>query len=550
MKTNKLLLLLLVAPLSACNFGSSNFSWSSYRNNNFSMNLQSAKFKNYKLVSDDRTSIDVLMNDILNAVENNGSVDKFTKDFATLRGNVSKIANSYIIACTKYYADSNEEYHTKADNLYKMYTSILTFEYDLEEKIYHSSGDIKKEYFGGLTDKQIEERIYGNKEKSLKAEYDAIFTNYQDEGQELYNKYINDYDEEYYLDKGYDYFLRYINKANDLIEKLDNDSYENYLDYSYANDYARDYTIRDAMKFVNFVKQYFVPIVKSRSSLRYPSNIDTDLFYNFSSKNFCYNKTDLSDLFQSYAECLGGKYLEAYNNAFKSGYYCFSDSPNSLTTAYQWQLSGVNDSVLYFSRNYQSILTVIHEFGHYYSCRATSGVRSLDSYDLQETYSQGNEFTFMNYLLDQKKNTSEYETYKFIVDNEFYSNLSQIINEALITEIENFAYTTENLTKESLRAGVEEIIDSYDGTARTTYFMAPCISSPCYYISYATSIMEAMQFYNMDFESAKKNYKKLIEGDGSPRMEERWANANLDSPFEESTFKKIADKAVEIKNNN
>ena len=82
----------------------------------------------------------------------------------------------------------------------------------------------------------------------------------------------------------------------------------------------------------------------------------------------------MCDLFESYAEEMDGQYLTAYNNAFKYGYYCFSDNNNSMGTAYEWNLNGMNDAVLFFSSNYQDVLSVVHEFGHYYSCVQNSGV--------------------------------------------------------------------------------------------------------------------------------------------------------------------------------
>ena len=212
-----------------------------------------------------------------------------------------------------------------------------------------------------------------------------------------------------------------------------------------------------------------------------------------------------------------------------------------MGTAYEWNLNGTNDAVLFFSRNYQDVLSVAHEFGHYYSCISNNGARKGDAYDLQETYSQGNEFTFCDYLLDQKRDDKDINTYNYYVDRKIYDSIQQIINEASITEIEQFAYTTPNLTKETLIEGVQNILDSYEGTASETYFMTPCLTSPCYYVSYATSLMEALQFASFSFDAAKEKYKSLVESSGKFTMVERWENAGLSSPFKEQTFITLAD---------
>ena len=187
------------------------------------------------------------------------------------------------------------------------------------------------------------------------------------------------------------------------------------------------------------------------------------------------------------------------------------------------------------------LMITIHEFGHYFSCVQNGGIRKNDSYDLQETYSQGNEFTFCKYLLEVKKEDLDLNTYKYYVDDKIYSSLGQIINEAVITEIENFAYTTPNLTKESLINGVNAILATYDGTASETYFMAACLSSPCYYVSYATSLMEALQLASMSsFKEARDHYITLVEANGLSNAVARWENAGLKSPFGEECFTALA----------
>jgi hypothetical protein len=60
----------------------------------------------------------------------------------------------------------------------------------LEEDIYHSSKTIKEAYFGTMSDVQIEERLNGNQESQIEADYDEVFNQYQDDGQQLYSKFV------------------------------------------------------------------------------------------------------------------------------------------------------------------------------------------------------------------------------------------------------------------------------------------------------------------------------------------------------------------------
>ena len=535
MKKSKILTLLLVFPLTAC-FSRSNFSWGSYKNSSVAMSAQSKKFKNFKF-----KEFNTIENDkdiLLSAIRNKSSLSTFSGLYNSLSLKLRTILQSYIIATTKYYGESDATYNQKANYYYSLYVDLSTYFMSIETDIYNSSKEIKEAYFAGLSERQIEERINNNADSIIEANYDKIFNEYKDEASELYAQYRVNKDKNYYLDKGFDYFLRYINKSKEFINELS--SYDSYLDYSYENDYKRDYKMADSLNFVNYVKEYFIPIVKNKPSLTLPSEVSPNLLNIIDRYNFCNSTTNMSDLFLSYAENMGDSYLNRYNAAF-NGYFYFSDASNSMSTAYEWGLPGTNDAVLYFSRDYQNILSVIHEFGHYYSSTINNGARAEDAYDLQETYSQGNEFTFLKFLLANKSEDENYSTYQFYADSEAYDAVNQICQFAAITEIENFAYTTSNLTKESLINGVNEILASYDGAVSDVYFMAPCTSSPLYYISYATSLMEAVQLYTKTtFEDARESYTKLVEATGGLTMVDRWKNAGLTSPFEESTFKLLS----------
>ncbi|MCR5309692.1 MAG: hypothetical protein K6E21_06260 [Bacilli bacterium] len=545
MKKNRLLLLVLLPLISGCScsaLSTATFKWDEYRNDDVAIFLESSKFKNYKL--EDFSSLNSKLEKVKKIVTDKGSVSSFVASYNVINASLIKLMDSYKIANTKFYATNSAEYQEKAGNYYSTFVNTRKFLVNLEEDIYYSSNDIKEAYFGNLTDEAIQKRLQENQEDSIASDYDVIFSQYKDEGNQLYLKYTKDGNKSYFLDKGFDYFLRYINKANELVDQL---SSNNYLDYAYVSDYSRDYKFGDTLPFINYVKQYFVPIVKNKKSLNQPTNVDSQLLKVISSYNFCHNGADMCDLFASYSEDIGGRYLDAYNEAFKSGYYCFSNNADSMGTAYEWNLNGVNDGILFFSRRYQDVLSVIHEFGHYYSC--IKGGRKADAYDLQETYSQSNEFTFCKYLLEKKAEDEKASTYNFYVDNKIYGSVQQIINEAVITEIENFAYTTPNLTKESLIEGVNDILATYDGAASDTYYMAACLTSPCYYVSYATSLMEALQFAALpSFDVAKGQYVNLCEAARGNSIVETWKKAGLTSPFEEKTFQTLSNMFLEIAN--
>jgi len=541
MKSKKLLVFSALPFLCSCTFSSTGtFSWEKYKNTTASFSAQSSKFEKYSLQDISGKIADIESK--LEAAISQGNYEKFVEYYNALDDYYVDIVDYYIISSTKYYADSsNEDMKKQSDSYYEQYNNLYTYFIDLEEDIYNSPNKtIKEDYFWGMTDQQIQARLEKNNESKIETEYEAYFKEITDAAEELYNKVRTGMiSKDQYMSKGYDSFLAYIEKANELVGKT---SYKNYLEYSYAHDYDRDYTYEDALNFTKYVKQYLVPIYLKGEEIETPKGIDKKLITAFENYNFCNSATDSAEMFAKYAEDLGGQYLTAYNNAWKNGYWCFSDSANSLATAYQWPIYNSNDAVLYFSKDYQKILTIIHEFGHYYGSTANNGAHKNDCMDMAETFSQGDEFTYLSFLLSQKEGTDEYATYEYFTDSYAYNNLYYLIQEAAITEIEIFAYSTPNMDRGVLKDGIEDILEQYFEYPREEYyFMIPCTTSPCYYISYATSMVEALQFLSYDYPTAKTMYTNLIEKATGSTTVDRWKSAGLASPFEEASVKNVAD---------
>lgn len=553
MKPKKLLVLAAMPFLAACDINiipdifkeDAEFSWANYSNETSAMNIQSKKFENYQF-----TESESIVNNLKSQTENSlnkGNLDNFSKYYNELCEAYYKVIDDYIVSSTKYYADSsNTEIRDLSNEYYNQYNTLRKYFISLETDIYDSSNrDIISWYFGDMTDAEIEARLAKNEGLQIQTEYEARFKELTDAADVMYNNFYNGYYTlDQYLDKGYQAYIDYIDVTNEFIGKVD---YDNYLDFSYESDFERDYHYGDAANFVNYVKEYLVPIYKKSTELTVPiGDLNLKIYNALDQSNFCNSKTDSAAMFDKYANDLGGEYLKCYNHAWSNGYWCFSNSSKSLGTAFEWSLYSVDDAVLYFSKNYQKILTILHEFGHYYSEMANNGLRRNDPMDLAETYSQGDEFTFLNFLCNEKKDTSDYATYKYYADKYAYGNLYYLIQEACITEIEIYAYTTPNLTKTTLRSGVESILASYDGTASEYYFMGPCLCSPNYYISYATSMVEALQFLSYPYEEAKTMYTNLIENQSGNTMVDRWKSAGLPSPFEETSVQNLGTMLSDI----
>ena len=71
------------------------------------------------------------------------------------------------------------------------------------------------------------------------------------------------------------------------------------------------------------------------------------------------------------------------------------------------------------------------------------------------------------------------------------------------------------------------------------YWCYACVASSCYYISYATSLLESVQFLTMSINDAKKAYVDFCLDNITTGSVAKWKKAGLTSPFEQQTIDKL-----------
>lgn len=545
MKKKNFILGVLLPLICCCSCGPT-FSWDRYANDFSNMSLESRKLKNYK-VNTNYKEIDKHREDLLNVVESKGSVSKFNSLINTVYADYASTMNSLTVLEIRYYCNPNEDGKEKYEAQYDYYLEFYQFLLDLEAKIAESSDEIKKSYYGDMTEEEIDQEVVESNKRSQASVYEGQLKKIEESMEEK----VNDYQKGILGKNGYinatlDAYLEYIDIANNIKDIYELDSY---LDYVYEDTFGRDYSVDDALKFCRYMKKYMAPIYATNQSINKPKGLDNNFLKKFENSNFCNRETKAYELYEDYAEELGGTYLERYNALWRDGYYVFTDSPDSFSTAFVTtlydNLFNVDAGVVYFSAGYQSIMNLIHEFGHYYALTLVEE-NNDQSYDVKETHSQGDEYTFLNYLVNVRTDDPHTKEYQYFADSKVYNDLFYLVNEACIAEIEAFAFGTENLDRRTLKAGIDEIIGSYRGAADEIYWCYPCVASCGYYISYATSALESLQFYDMTFEKAKKTYIDFVENPVEDSVVKCFTNAGLLSPFDEDTFIELSEMYTNI----
>ena len=193
---------------------------------------------------------------------------------------------------------------------------------------------------------------------------------------------------------------------------------------------------------------------------------------------------------------------------------------------------------------YEDTLTFIHEFGHFTSAYYVGSTPDLD---IAEVHSQGNEFLFLPYFEQAYGAAAAGGIEKM----HWYDALDTVVMGCLMDEFQALSFTGEYDTLEELQAEFLVLAESYGYRAEDFgvdlsslfLFVPHNYYYPFYYISYATSVVPAMQLGAMaktDREAAIEAYSDMILlDDGMTSFKELLALSGLSSPFGRDAWDKI-----------
>lgn len=459
------------------------------------------------------------------------------KDYSAFESSYTRMSNYFDAVSDareaeqlKYYMYGNEE----AQSLYLEFYELLMTIINKANKIHYAvyENDFKYSFYEGMSDEEIIKEIgpkysdeYYEKNNELKA-IEAEYNNLDDEASNFDTEATKIY-------------VRYVNTANEVAKLA---GYDNFLDFSYENYYYRPYTYEVTDDFFNYAKEYALPYF-------------VKLYTNLESEIAHLSRSDLNDvrkfvlgngftqnfgLIEEYKDYFGGEFKTIFNDLwYQSRNYYISYENNAMETAFT---SMRDEPYVFFGKRYEAT-TIVHEFGHYYDYMINGNTASC--YDLAETQSQADEMLFINYIKVANKYSDA--VYKVIIDNQYVDSVSTILMASMVNEIEKKAYLDDELTLEDLSRYEKEVMDampSEDILNFPYYWKRVVVNSPCYYFSYATSAMGALEiatFASSDLKGAISKYNKLINYDkkNADNYLKIYEEAGFSSPFIEATFKEI-----------
>ena len=231
------------------------------------------------------------------------------------------------------------------------------------------------EYRSLLEDSQIE---YRGKTQSY---WDLME---QTEGSSEYYAVMQAYIEQYNKTVG-DYYLRLVRVRKQLAAVM---GYDNYAEYTYEQDYGRDYTWEQGKAYIRSIREELVPV--------YEDYMETDAYYDLSAP--AVSETTVRAALDEVTQTLGGRIREAFEFMMAYELCDLTRQDEKMDSSFEiylhaWEVPFV---MMNAQGNGTDITTFAHEFGHFTDAYVNyNGEEDLET---AETFSQSMEYLALSYL--------------------------------------------------------------------------------------------------------------------------------------------------------
>ncbi|GEM_PF-6742651 len=342
-----------------------------------------------------------------------------------------------------------------------------------------------------------------------------------------------------YADKITQLYLDIITLGNSMAKLA---GYDDYADYAYSKVYGRDYTAEQALQLCDGIASSASAIASKAAG----GVLSTDEYR-------AYSKLAGSDVLKQYGSVLT-EYLSdiddmtaVWEDMTRRGFCLIESKDNQMSSSFTAFLDYYGESFMFINKksSIADLFSVAHEFGHYYASRQFSG--SDTPLEIAEIQSQTGEYLIVGYTGGCGVNAKSALT-KYVM----LRSLSSLQVSGAISEFEIYAFTAKDVDGAKLDSKWQELSSKY-GVSGYGYDWRDVLHicySPLYYISYAVSLIPALEIYDIstaDKDAALQIYSEILHYDGRMSLDELLGVCGLASPFEVGTVTgilQIIDKAL------
>ncbi len=483
----------------------------------------------YTLTQADLDACSALMQECERMALEAGSADALTQKLLELDDLYAHISTQEQLAYIYYCLDLNDQAASDRYLFASAAAADLYSEY-MEMCRRVDNADIapnRETFFADWTEAELAMmRKYHPEQTELEKKNDTILVNFRN---------LSD---DQIMDQAPSYYLQLLKNNNSIAQM---NGYENYWEYAYVELYERDYGKAElevlratlAQEVPALMELLIAALERELSAFTQKeyANI-VSLLYDDCEGELLYN------LLQPYLKTFPEHASDVMLGMFDRENSFYTDSENAYAGAFTGYWAEGDRPFCYFGPEYQSLMTHVHELGHYYAATTYGG---LDiPLDLAETHSQGNEWMLMQYLdtrLDEK-------IYNALLINQMIEALATVYRCVVIDHFEQLCYEENPQSKQQIEDVMNRVVAMYGGRDVVNqcagdidlYWRYVVIESPVYYISYAVSGLAAMQF----LWQPQTLYLELLEYE---YPEESFLNVlyalELEDPFSQECFSMI-----------
>ena len=448
----------------------------------------------YKGWDDDR--FDALLQR-LEAMDADTPDSEFLDVYRQILDKYDELYNQYVLADAAYYADVNDTAAAEAS-----------------DEMFDQRTDAEDDFF--LAMQRI---LHGPKGKLLRSQLDAgwidwieTYVEESDELEELY-KEENRLVQEYYsaiaeAEENASDNDEYYEMANelcgpifvDLVQIRDRiaewNGYDNYYEYAFDS-YGRDYDPEDIEVLSDIAKDQIVPlfneIYDTWWNLPYPEHVED-----------FYDEEEILTRIYPYIIDIHPDLGEAFDYLTENKTYDIEYSSDKASTGYTDNLPAFHAAFIFNSPydSYQDYSDLVHEFGHYNAAYhdPMPAIYMTSVLDVAEIHSQGLELLITKYA-DQLYG----EDAPFMTIDVIFRMLNSVLSGCMYDEFQKTVYENPDMTLEEINDLAEELCFAYamDGSGSEAYDWVDVshnFDMPCYYVSYATSAISALDIWRTSLE--------------------------------------------------
>ncbi|MEE0308870.1 MAG: hypothetical protein UDY71_02185 [Slackia isoflavoniconvertens] len=301
-------------------------------------------------------------------------------------------------------------------------------------------------------------------------------------------------------------YVELVNANNAWARSL---GYENYVEYVFATEYGRDYTMAEIEAAQDEVAREFVPVYQN-----YVANVmddDIDGAFDALDESEETLMTNARACVARVSPALG----ESFDHLVDNGLYDISASEAKVRNSYTVEMAAYNDGCVFVNPNTEvaDCAAIVHEFGHFnhmYRVRANSFMPNT-VVDVQEIMSQGLELLC-------------YDHYDVLCpgygdalrEYVLFDKLVAVREGFAINEAETRVYCEPDLTVDKVDAIWTEVYEKYSWSADENEWLSTShlFTSPFYYAAYGTSALAALDLFaesRSDYAAAVGTYLRLSE---------------------------------------